>query len=84
MDADTDACDSSSLASESSSGGGVGQDLFLKQIMMSETLRENNKYWCEECSRLNEAQRSVQFELLPKVNNENATRAQQCPIKMRL
>lgn len=44
-----------------------GQELFLKQIMMSETLRENNKYWCEECSRLNEAQRSVQFELLPKV-----------------
>lgn len=44
-----------------------GKDLFLKQIMMSETLRENNKYWCEECSRLNEAQRSVQFELLPKV-----------------
>ncbi len=44
-----------------------GRDLFLKQILMSETLRENNKYWCEECSRLNEAQRSVQYELLPKV-----------------
>ena len=43
------------------------KDLFLKQIMMSETLRENNKYWCEECSRLNEAQRSVHFEALPKV-----------------
>ena len=42
-------------------------ELFLKQIMMSETLRESNKYWCEECSRLNEARRSVQFELLPKV-----------------
>ena len=44
-----------------------GPDLFLKQILMSETLRENNKYWCEECGRLNEAQRSVQYELLPKV-----------------
>ena len=44
-----------------------GRELFLKQILMSETLRENNKYWCEECSRLNEARRSVQFELLPKV-----------------
>lgn len=44
-----------------------GKELFLKQILMSETLRENNKYWCEECSRLNEAQRSVQYELLPRV-----------------
>lgn len=44
-----------------------GKDLFLKQILMTETLRENNKYWCEECSRLNEARRSVTFELLPKV-----------------
>ena len=42
-------------------------DLFLKQIMASETLRENNKYLCAECSRLNEAQRSVQYELLPKI-----------------
>merc|ERR1719384_2275291 len=42
-------------------------DLFLKQIMASETLRENNKYLCVECSRLNEAQRSVQYELLPKI-----------------
>merc|ERR1719323_2160299 len=30
-------------------------------------LRENNKYLCAECSRLNEAQRSVQYELLPKI-----------------
>ena len=55
-------------------GGGNGghntlsvADLFLKQIMASETLRENNKYLCAECSRLNEAQRSVQYELLPKI-----------------
>ena len=54
-------------------GGGHGNntlsvaDLFLKQIMASETLRENNKYLCAECSRLNEAQRSVQYELLPKI-----------------
>merc|ERR1719225_445639 len=54
-------------------GGGHGSntlsvaDLFLKQIMASETLRENNKYLCAECSRLNEAQRSVQYELLPKI-----------------
>ena len=43
------------------------KDLFLKQIMASETLRENNKYWCSECSRLNEAQRTVEYELLPQV-----------------
>ncbi len=35
--------------------------------MASETLRENNKYWCAECSRLNEAQRSVQYEVLPRI-----------------
>uniref|UniRef100_A0A0K2UGW7 Ubiquitin carboxylterminal hydrolase 1like [Bombus terrestris] n=1 Tax=Lepeophtheirus salmonis TaxID=72036 RepID=A0A0K2UGW7_LEPSM len=45
----------------------VGKELFLKKIMASETLKENNKYWCEECSRLNEAQRSVTYELLPKI-----------------
>lgn len=44
-----------------------GRELVLKQIMMSETLRENNKYWCEECRRTNEAQLSVHYELLPKV-----------------
>ena len=42
-------------------------DLFMKLIMTSETLRENNKYWCEECSRLNEARISVEYEKLPKV-----------------
>lgn len=49
-------------------GGTVSvKDLFLREIMASETLRENNKYWCAECSRLNEAQRSVQYELLPRI-----------------
>jgi ubiquitin carboxyl-terminal hydrolase 1 len=43
------------------------KDLFLREIMASETLRENNKYWCAECSRLNEAQRSVQYEVLPRI-----------------
>eukprot|EP00093_Oithona_nana_P010118 10118.XXX_122514_124844_1 [CDS] Oithona nana genome sequencing. len=70
----------SSIGTSSSSNGGSSSrhnpatsntlsvaDLFLKQIMASETLRENNKYLCAECSRLNEAQRSVQYELLPKV-----------------
>merc|ERR1719273_169872 len=60
-----------STATTRSNGGGGNAlsvaDLFLKQIMASETLRENNKYLCVECSRLNEAQRSVQYELLPKV-----------------
>lgn len=57
------------LGTRSSSNGSTLSvaDLFLKQIMASETLRENNKYLCAECSRLNEAQRSVQYELLPKV-----------------
>ena len=57
-----------SAASRSNGGNTLSvADLFLKQIMASETLRENNKYLCVECSRLNEAQRSVQYELLPKV-----------------
>ncbi len=65
--------DSSSSNSHGGGPGGGGSasptvvDLFLKQIMASETLRENNKYLCAECSRLNEAQRSVEYELLPKV-----------------
>lgn len=61
---------SSSSLSQRSNGGGNAlsvADLFLKQMMASETLRENNKYLCVECSRHNEAQRSVQYELLPKV-----------------
>lgn len=53
--------------SQRSNGALSVADLFLKQIMASETLRENNKYLCVECSRYNEAQRSVQYELLPKV-----------------
>lgn len=58
----------SGSASRANGGAALSvADLFLKQIMASETLRENNKYLCVECSRLNEAQRSVQYELLPKV-----------------
>ena len=41
--------------------------LFLREILAKETLRENNKYWCAECSRLNEAERSVQYEVLPRI-----------------
>ena len=44
-----------------------GHELVLKQIMKSETLRESNKYVCEECRRKNEAQISVHYENLPKV-----------------
>ena len=44
-----------------------GRELVLKQIMKSETLRESNKYVCEECRRKNEAQISVHYENLPKV-----------------
>ncbi len=47
--------------------GMTAKELFLKQILQSETLKEDNKYWCEQCGRLNEAQRSVQYELLPNV-----------------
>jgi hypothetical protein len=42
-------------------------ELFLKEILAKETLRESNKYWCAECSRLNEAERSVQYEVLPRI-----------------
>jgi len=66
--ATTTTATTSSASSRSNGGNALSvADLFLKQIMASETLRENNKYLCVECSRLNEAQRSVQYELLPKV-----------------
>ena len=64
---DPNDCHVSGSDQEGSDGQNDVKDLFLKQIMASETLRENNKYWCSECSRLNEAQRSVQYELLPQV-----------------
>jgi len=56
-------------ADEGNGGGDYGghSELFLSQILMSETLRENNKYWCEECVRLNEAQRSVEYDALPRI-----------------
>ena len=41
--------------------------LFTSQILSSEILRSDNKYWCSECRRLNEAQRSVSYEVLPTV-----------------
>lgn len=44
-----------------------GHNFFINRIMASETLREANKYWCSECSRLNEAQRTVSYEVLPTV-----------------
>ena len=46
---------------------GVGPNFFTSQILASETLRDVNKYWCSECRRLNEAQRSVSYESLPLV-----------------
>ena len=64
---DANDCHISGSEQEGSDGQTDVKDLFLKQIMASETLRENNKYWCSECSRLNEAQRTVQYELLPRV-----------------
>lgn len=64
---DPNDCHISGSDQEGSDSQNDVKDLFLKQIMASETLRENNKYWCSECSRLNEAQRSVQYELLPQV-----------------
>ena len=44
-----------------------GPNFFTSQILASETLRDVNKYWCSECRRLNEAQRSVSYEVLPTV-----------------
>jgi len=44
-----------------------GPNFFTSQILASETLRDVNKYWCSECRRLNEAQRSVSYEALPTV-----------------
>lgn len=44
-----------------------GPNFFTSQILASETLRDVNKYWCSECRRLNEAQRSVSYEILPTV-----------------
>jgi len=44
-----------------------GYNFFINRIMASETLRDVNKYWCSECSRLNEAQRTVSYEVLPSV-----------------
>lgn len=44
-----------------------GPNFFTSQILASETLRDVNKYWCSECRRLNEAQRSVSYEVLPSV-----------------
>ena len=46
---------------------GPGPHFFTSQILASETLRDVNKYWCSECRRLNEAQRSVSYEALPTV-----------------
>ena len=42
-------------------------NFFINRILASETLRDVNKYWCSECSRLNEAQRTVSYEVLPSV-----------------
>jgi ubiquitin carboxyl-terminal hydrolase 1 len=42
-------------------------NFFISRILASETLRDVNKYWCSECSRLNEAQRTVSYEVLPAV-----------------
>ena len=41
-----------------------GPSFFTSQILASETLRDVNKYWCSECRRLNEAQRSRENECL--------------------
>ena len=44
-----------------------GPSFFTSQILSSEILRSDNKYWCSECRRLNEAQRSVSYSVLPTV-----------------
>lgn len=44
-----------------------GPSFFTSQILSSEILRSDNKYWCSECRRLNEAQRSVSYDVLPTV-----------------
>ena len=44
-----------------------GCSFIINRILASETLRDVEKYWCSECSRLNEAQRTVSYEVLPSV-----------------
>lgn len=58
---------SSSAEADEEDEGGPGPNFFTSQILASETLRDVNKYWCSECRRLNEAQRSVSYESLPTV-----------------
>ena len=58
---------SSSNDADDEDDAGPSPNFFTSQILASETLRDVNKYWCSECRRLNEAQRSVSYEVLPSV-----------------
>ncbi len=46
---------------------GASQNYFVSRILASETLRDVNKYLCSECSRLNEAQHTVSYDVLPNI-----------------
>lgn len=41
--------------------------LYQHACVTSEYLRDQNKYWCDECVRYNEARRSVTYETLPRL-----------------
>lgn len=42
-------------------------ELYHSIIVTEEYLMDCNKYWCEKCSRYNEAKRCVKFEKLPRL-----------------
>jgi ubiquitin carboxyl-terminal hydrolase 1 len=41
--------------------------VYQNACVTSEYLRDQNKYWCDECVRYNEARRSVTYETLPRL-----------------
>ena len=40
-------------------------DVFMSALCEEECLRDNNKYWCDQCCHHNEARRSVHYPQLP-------------------
>jgi len=41
--------------------------LYHSAIITEEYLQDQNKYWCEDCGRYNEARRNVSFDSLPRL-----------------
>jgi len=42
-------------------------ELYKSAVVTEEYLINGNKYWCEHCSRYNEARRNVRYETLPRL-----------------